>query len=290
MNRASVLALSLVAFVLCACQGNERASVTGSYGTGVVTGVVVMTEGSSPAGVEVSVRATGMSARLTADGQFTFAGVPEQADLVFQRPADGIHATLRLETANGPIVVELAQATAKKSGRRRAVASRTFQFEGLVQSATETQLVIETKQQQNLTIVLTAGTIIRHGGKDLTPADLVAGTRVQVKASLVNDVFTAVEVIVQKRADDDDEEEADKPTVGQYEGTVVRASASELTIFSSKKKEVTCVLNAETVIRKGKTSVLATDIQPGWRVHVKAAPSVEGTTQVARQVTVQKMK
>jgi hypothetical protein len=55
-----------------------------TYGDQVVAGQVVMAsemDNSSPAGVEVSVVGTGMSAILAADGRFTFAGVPANAEL-----------------------------------------------------------------------------------------------------------------------------------------------------------------------------------------------------------------
>jgi hypothetical protein len=119
MKRQSVLALAAVAlFVLGGCYGHERATLTGAYGSAVVTGEVVMTEGVSPAGVEVSVKGTGMSALLAEDGRFAFAGVPEEAQLAFQRASDGIDATLRLQSASGHVIVDLAQTLANHTGHR----------------------------------------------------------------------------------------------------------------------------------------------------------------------------
>jgi hypothetical protein len=83
----------------------------------------------------------------------------------------------------------------------------------------------------------------------------------------------------------------DKPPMArEYEGTVVSVSATQLVMLSSKKVEETFVLDATTVIRKGNTPVLATDIQVGWRVHVKASTSADGLTKTATLVIVQSTK
>src|SRR5688572_11911495 len=159
MKRQSVLALAAVAvFVLGGCYGSERATLTGAYGSAVVTGEVVMSEGVSPAGVEVSVSGTGMTVVLAADGRFSFAGVPEEADLVFQRASDGINATLRLQSA-GHVIVDLAQTTAKKAGRRRAAGSKTYQFEGIIQSASATEIVVDTSREPGVVIAITPQTV-----------------------------------------------------------------------------------------------------------------------------------
>lgn len=291
MKRVPVVVIAAVAMlVLGACHSKEQV-MTGAYGSGVVTGQVVMTEGVSPAGVSVSVRGTGMTKVLATDGQFAFAGVPDGAELLFERASDGIEASLKLETASGHVVVDLAKTEAKKSGRRRAAgSSKTYQFEGLLTSVSDTQIVMNSSREQGVTIGLTAQTVIRRGGTPLTAADLAVGMRVHVKALKVTDGFTAVSIVVQGGEDDDDDGEDDRPAVREYEGTVVSASATELVIYSSKKVEETFVITAETDIRKGNTPVLAADIQPGWRVHVKASTSDDGTTKTAQRVIVQKTR
>jgi hypothetical protein len=277
MKRQLVSMLAIVAlFVLGACTGNERATVTGAYGSAVVTGEVTMSDGGSPAGVEVSVGGTGMSVLLAADGQFAFAGVPEEAELSFHRASDGIAATLRLEPAASHVIVDLAQNAAKK-GRRRAAGTKTYEFEGIINSATATEIVVDSSRQLGVVIALTPQTVIRHGGTILTPADLVPGARVHVKAVKIADVFTATSIFLQNDGDDDDDGESEPPAAREFEGTVVSASATSLTVFTSKKKEETFVIDASTVIRKGNTPVLATDIQPGWRVHVRASTGTDGT-------------
>jgi hypothetical protein len=291
MKRHSAALAAVALFVLGACS-REHATVTGAYGSAVVTGEVVMGEGVSPAGVEVSVRGTGMTVLLAADGRFAFAGVPEGAQLVFQRASDGIDATLRLQSS-GHVIVDLAQ-TSAKPGRRRAAGSKVYQFEGIITSASATEIVMDSSRQPGVVIAVTPTTVIRHGNTPLTAADLVAGMRIHVKALKVGEGFSAISILVQNDGqnddqDDGDDDEGEAPSVRQYEGTVVSASASELVIFSSKKTEETFVLDAATVIRKGNTPVAAADIQPGWRVHVKASTGADGT-KTARLVIVQKNK
>lgn len=273
-----VWALAVAVFVLSACSGREH-SPTSAYGSGVITGEVVMSEGVSAAGVVVSVRGTGMTKLLAADGQFAFAGVPDGAELSFERAADGIDATLKLEMATGHVVVDLAKTEAKKSGRRRAAgSSKTYEFEGVLTAVSATQIVMNTSREQGVTINLNDQTVIRRGGTALTAADLAAGMRVHVKAIQSADAFVATSVTVQNDGTDDS-----PPQAREYEGIVVSASATELVIFSSKKENVTFVVDATTEIRKGNTPIAAADIQAGWRVHVKT----DGTSNTARLVIVQ---
>ena len=286
MTKRIVIAV-VAMLILGACHSREQA-VTGAYGSGVLTGQVVMTEGGSPAGVNVSVSGTGMTRTLGADGAFAFGGVPDGAELLFDRPSDGIAATLKLVNASGHVVVDLARSEAKKSGRRRAAGpSKTFQFEGLLTTVSATEIVMDSSREPGVTIALTDQTVIRKGGTALTAADLLAGMRVHVKAlQSAGGGFTAVSIVVQEG--DDDGGDDDQPAVREYEGTVLSASATELVIYSSHKSEVTFALDAATVIRKGNTPVLAADIQPGWRVHVKATTSGDGATKTANLVIVQR--
>src|SRR5688572_28119375 len=95
--RLKTIVIAAALITVAACRG-ERTSITGGYGSGMLSGRVVVSgmENSSPAGVEVSVRGTGMTTTLSADGGFAFAGVPENAELVFRR-GDGIDTSLAVE-------------------------------------------------------------------------------------------------------------------------------------------------------------------------------------------------
>lgn len=291
MKLHKIVMVMLTVLALAACQGREKASITGGYGSGVISGQVVMAQsGSSPAGVEVSVRGTGQSLMLAADGQFSFAALPEGAELAFRRASDGIAATYKLDQVSGHVVIELAQTTARKSGGRRRASGtgpKVEEFEGLVRSATADQVVVFTSKQVEVTFKLTPETVIRHGKTILTAADLLADVRVHVKAQKANDAYTALLVLVQNQETDDDSGDDDTPSNREYEGIVRSVSETQLVVFDSHQREVTFVLDAQTVIRKGNTTVAATDIQAGWRVHVKATASADGATNTATRVTIQ---
>ena len=232
----------------------------------------------------VGAAGTGMATRLAADGQFAFAGAPEQAELLFERAADGISASLEVEAAQGPVVVELAKTTAKKSGRRRAAGGgNTAEFEGLVRSASATEVVVFTSKKVEQAIAITPQTIIRRGKTVLTPADLTVDQRVHVKALRTDTGFNASLIIVQAGGEDP----GDTPERKEFEGLVVSSSAEQLVIVDSHAVQQTFVLTATTDIRKGNTPVLPADIQPGWRVHVKATTAADGV-RTATRVIVQK--
>jgi hypothetical protein len=283
--RIKVAMLMMVLLALAACQRGERATVTGGYGASVLSGVVVMGDGGTPAGVRVTVAGTGMAVRLAGDGQFAFAEAPEQAELLFERPADGISASLQVEAAAGPVVVELAKSTAKK-GRRRGAGSGNpvSQFEGLVRSASASEVVVFTSHKVEQAIVITPTTVIRRGNTPLTPADLTVDQRVHVKALKTDTGFNAFLIIVQGG-----EEADDSPEGKEFEGLVVSSSAEQLVIIDSRAVQQTFVLTAATDIRKGNKPVLPAEIQPGWRVHVKATTAADGL-RTATRVTVQKTK
>ncbi|HYK00721.1 MAG TPA: DUF5666 domain-containing protein [Thermoanaerobaculia bacterium] len=292
--RIRVGMLMAAVLVLAACQG-ERATVTGQYGAAVMTGQVVMADGSSPAGVSVTLRGTSISTLLRADGQFAFAGAPEEGDLSFERAADGISALLRVEPGSGPMVVELSKNSAKKSSSKRRSGRggsgsgvAVTQFEGVISSVSPTGIVLFTSKQVDQAIAFDAATIIRKGKTTLTPADLLAAMRVHVKAKQVDGAYVATLVMVQNDgSDDDDGGEDDQPEGREYEGIVLTAAEGQLVIRDSHRDEVTFVLDAATDIRKGNTPVAASAIQPGWRVHVKATTSADGATRTATRVIVQ---
>lgn len=281
--RIRLAVVMMVVAALAACQRGERATVTGGYGASVVSGVVVMGDGGTPAGVRVTIAGTGLAAVLEADGRFAFAEAPEQAELQFNRAADGISASLQVSAAAGPVVVELSKSGAKKGSKRRSSGggNPVSQFEGVVRSATATEVVVFTSKKVEQAIALAPETAIRRGKTVLTAADLTADTRVHVKAVKTATGFTAISIVVQGGGDPDD-----APAKREYEGLVVSSAAAQLVIIDSKGVAQTFLLDAATVIRKGNTAVLATAIQPGWRVHVKATTNADGTL-TATRVTVQ---
>jgi hypothetical protein len=285
MKKVLVL-MMLAAVALMGCNGRGESMITGDYGSSMISGEVHLSgvSNTSPEGVQVSVRGTGMTATLGADGRFAFANMPEGAVLDFQRPSDAIDASLDLDGTASFVTVELQQAkavaTAKKSGRRRSGAGggeKLHEFEGVIRTAAADSIVVYTSHKQEVTIGLVAGTTIRKGQTALTPADLAVDTRVHVKARLANDVYTAALVIVQDAEGEDDDVPPPPAAVREYEGRVVAATAGSLTVFTSKKAEVSFLITPGTQIRRGSAGFNLGQILIGMLVHVKATPNADGT-------------
>lgn len=276
----------LVLIAVAACR-RESSSITGSYGGGFLSGAVVLNgiEG-SPEGVEVSVRDTGMVMTLAADGRFSFANVPQNAILDFRR-ADGIQASLAIAPngSKGSLIVDLARSRAGASSGRGNKTRDKREFEGVIRTASADSIIIFTSHQEEVGIGLTDDTVIRKGNQILTAADLVADMRVHVRARKVVEGYIAQQIIVQEGEDDDGEDE-EPPSLRQYEGTVVTASATALVINDSHRNEVTFAITPETIIRKGNATVAAADLLPGQRVHVKAEVAADGAA-TAVQVVLQ---
>lgn len=285
MKRLLIL-LVLATVGLMGCNRRGESPLTGAYGSATISGEVFLSgvSNTSPAGVRVSVRGTGMTATLGEDGQFAFANVPEGALLDFQRAVDGIEASLRLDASSGFVSIELQQgkatATAKKSGRRRAGArggEKVYELEGLIRAVAADSIVVYTSHKQEVTIGLTPDTIIRKGRTMLTAADLTVDTRVHVKARFANDAYSAVLVIVQEEDGEEEEDDGTPPAVREYQGWVVRSTAQELVVFTSKKEEVEFAITEETVIRRGSSTFNLAQILIGMLVHVKATANADGT-------------
>jgi hypothetical protein len=289
MRFRQIAVMAVMVTLLGACSRERRDMVTSSYGDQLLMGEVVMagTGDPSPAGVRVSVRGTGMMTTLGADGQFSFAGVPDSAQLDFVRESDGVQASLELEAASGSVTIELAQSSATRRSRRRTVGptrERTYEFEGLIRTATPESIVVFTSKQEEVTIALTADTILRHGNRMLTAADLLVDTRVHVKAKMVDNAYSAISVWIQNQDDGEDDGEEEPAAVREYEGVVVTASATELVVDTSRGEQVTFLLTATTDIRKGNTPVAPETILPGTRVHVKATDGADGTRTATRVI------
>jgi hypothetical protein len=277
----------LMLIAVAACR-RESSNITGSYEGGVLSGTVVLDaiEG-TPEGMEISVRGTGMVTTVGADGHFAFANVPDDAILDFRR-SDGIRASLDLAShgGKGSVLIEVGRSRAGKSSGRGNKTKDKREFEGVIRSASAESIVVYTSHNVEVSIGLSDDTVIRKGNELLTTADLVADMRVHVRARKVSEGYVAQQIVVQEGEDDDDGEEEERPSLRQYEGTVVSASATELVINDSHRNEVTFAITVETIIRKGNATVAAADLRPGQRVHVKAEVAADGAA-TAVQVVLQ---
>lgn len=276
--RLKVVAVIAVAFLILAagCRHNEQ-SVTGMYGTSVVTGQATMADGGSPAGVEVSLGSTGMTTTLTADGRFTFANAPENATLHFRR-GDGIDASVAARSGQSMQVVLAGSSSGR--GRSRGAISVPgvgyLEVEGVVSSATAASLVVTTEQKGDVTVTLTPTTIIRKGQAPLAATDLTPGTEVHVKGTAAAGVNTALEVIVQMP----------EGGIAEVSGTVTTVGASSIVVLKSGGTSVTVNVSPTTLIRKQGTVITIAGITVGDTVEAVGVP-VDAVTLNAYQIQVE---
>jgi hypothetical protein len=269
--------IALVVLVLAACRGHE--AITGGYGAEGVSGVVTMAAGmsnSSPAGVRVTVGGTGMSALLSADGRFSFFGVPETADLIFTR--GDVNARVRVTASPAPMLIELNSNAASVGRRRAAPSAPLLQIEGLITAISDTEITVHDSHDQDVTVKITTDTIIRKGNQALQPADLHVGDRVHVQAKVSGDEKTAVNIVLQNP---DGEDDSGSQTM-TANGTVKATGASELTVSTVPKGDVVVKVDSSTIIKKQSDRIALSDIQVGDEVNTKGTRIDDHTLQATQ--------
>jgi len=271
MKARSLLIFGLVVILgLAACNGEK--SITATNGMRQLTGKVVPVgdiEGASPQGIEVTVRGVGITAVTDATGSFALTGVPDGAlELSFSRSSDGIGATLDVDAGVNALIVELQRGSANP--RRRGARSPRIQIEGSITAVSDTSItVLDASRKIEVTSAIVATTTIRMGNRKLTPADLAIGNQVHVTASPNPDAtYNAIEIKLQEGEGDGSGD--DQPAKRELEGPVTAISAASITVTDASSGEQTALINGDTVIRKGGTTLTTADIKVGDRVHVRA--------------------
>lgn len=280
MKIRSLLAVSVVSLLaLAGC--NKEQTVTGTMGERQITGKVVPVGdigGASPEGIEVRAQGTGVRAVTDVTGAFILTGLPDDAiSLRFSRDADGIDAELIVEPGVRAITVDLQARQA--SSRRRGARATKIELEGLITAISDTSItVMDASRKTDVTAAIVDSTRIRKGNRTLTPADLAVGDRVHVTASPNEDgTYNAIEIKLQDADDDEEPGDDDEPFKRELEGPVIAIDAASITVMDASTGEQTAAITADTVIRKGKTSLTVEDIKPGDRVHVKAKIEGDGS-------------
>lgn len=285
MRTLKVVFILAAVVLLAACRGH-RETVTGDYGTGVVSGQIVMASGmanASPAGVRVAVGGTGMSAVVGADGRFAFAGVGEGAELIFERRSDGVSARLSLASTSAPVVVELSQSVATLSSHRRASPPvPQEQIEGTITAASATSITVHDSHGNDVVVQITDKTLIRKGGTALTAADLRTGMRVHVAAiDSANNTKTAVLVIVQ----DENDDHGNAGQIMTANGTVKSVGSDSLVVTTVPKGDITVKVDGNTIIRKQGAIITLAGIKAGDGVNTMGQ-RIDDHTLLARQIEV----
>jgi hypothetical protein len=278
-----VLVLAVAAATLVGCRDRET-PLTGSYGSNLLTGEVVMAKGGSPSGVEVSVSGTGMTLTVGEAGRFTFFGVPSNAELQFRRAADGIDATLRVEPSSAPVIVELSNQGAVR-GRRRG-AGRSLEYEGTIREKGESTLTIFTSHRTEVVVAVNDDTVIRKGNTTFTFEELEVDWRVHVKAFDLEGVLTAREVMVQNMGEDDADDGDDDPEATMTaNGTVLSNEGGTIVVRTSAHGDVTVQTDGSTLIRRQGEVVTVDEIEVDWEINSMGS-RVDDTTLLARQIEV----
>ncbi len=274
MKTRTYLVLVLAALLaLVGC--NKERTVTGTMGERQVAGKVMPVgdiAGASPEGIEVRARGLGVVSTTDATGAFLLTGLPQDAiELTFSRSIDGIDADLVIDANIRSVTVELQ--SRKASTRKRGARSPQIQLEGPITAISDTSITVtDASRKVDITAAIVETTSIRKGNRALTPADLVVGDRVHVVASPNEDnTYNAIEIKLQNHQDDGvDDGDDDAPLKRELEGPVVSIDAASITVLDASTGEQTAVITAETLIRKGGTTLTVEDIEPGDRVHVRA--------------------
>ena len=280
MRATNLILMSILSVALLSGCRNQETALTGAYGRAVVAGQVVLQGGGNPAGVEVTVLGTGMQMEVGQDGRFAFSGVPESAELQFQR-ADGIGSSLRVEGTSTNLVVELAGTAA--TGRRRGV-GRTLQYEGLVREVGTATIKVYTSHKEEVEFAVDGSTMIRKGNQTFLLADIQPDWRVHVKAESKSGVLTALEIKVQNTNDGDDDGDGDGPTM-TANGPVTQKNGSDLTVDSQPKGPVTVRTDANTIIKKQGARITVDEIQVGDEINAQGARGADDIL-LARQIEV----
>ena len=279
MNTRSAMLLVMLTLTLAAgCRNSGETALTGGYGNAIVTGRVVTAGDSSPAGVTVSVRGTGMEMTVGADGRFAFAGVPARPELDF-RLADGVTTTIQAEANARNLVVEVS---ATGSSRRRG-AAQSLQYEGLIREVGATTIKVYTSHKDEVEFAVDANTVIRKGNRTYALAELQPEWRVHVKGLVKEGVLTALEIKVQNTngADEGD----DNGATMTANGLVTAKSGADLTVASQPKGPVTVRTDASTIIKKQGVRITVDQIAVGDEINAQGVRG-DGDVLLARQIEV----
>lgn len=273
--RSAILSLLVLMLFTLAC--SER-SITGVEGWSTVSGQVTLASGQGDvAGIEVSAEGTGLSVQTDRNGRFEIQGVPSEIALVFRR---GDEINDRIEVSAGSNL-NVVVGNGSSRGRRRGVGHPGVEIEATIVSVSESELVVLNSRGETITVLINESTVIRHGNRVLTVADLNPNDRVHVKAKRDGENLLAVEIKLQ-RGDEGDDDESSKVEI---EGTVAAISATSITVGNNQGSQTATIVES-TVIRKGNRNLTVADIPLGSRVHVKAQRAADGAL-VATEIKLQ---
>ena len=211
-------------------------------------------------GLTVTVVGTGASTTIDPGGSFTLTGVPAgTVQLHFQgRGADamltisGISADDRLE-----IAVTLNGRDVRLESSRRVAGSNGVLVNGRVDSL---DAGARTLRVDGNLVMVQPSTVIRHGNRTFSFADLRIGDHVIVKGSRNGATVTATEIKVNQGGEDDDDDDGDDDNETEVRGTIslLIGTCPALTFNVAGTRVVT---NAATRFEVGACTTLTNDLR-----------------------------
>jgi hypothetical protein len=311
--RSRLLGLAAVASVAAlgaACGGNptgpsssEGVVLDGTVIGGTVAASFHATAGST-AGAEVITVTCQENRAITetvgTDGRFTLRGLPAGGFTLEFTQSGRLVGTLSFSEVkpNQEITITVALSGTTVTlveQKRNGIGHGDLEIEGLVQ---EVRLLNPDGESRFLidghTVVARPGqTAIREGNSARTVSDVTVGRRVHVKGTWLPAEGTTQPVLASEIKLQDDDGSALSCAAGakaEVEGKITAKGPTSITVLQQGKGIFECEVSPGTPIRKGDTTYPFTELQVGWRVHVKGTAQglVGGTCSVfASEVMVQ---
>jgi hypothetical protein len=296
MHKVFVTLTAALAVSVAACTGNDSKSAvaptssstiptmpsasTGS-GTATINGAILGASSvamvrPTGAGLVVTLVGTSMSAGVDASGRFTLENVPS-GDLTLAFSGNGVNARVTVvgvaDRQQVHITVNVNGNSASIDDDERETPDNRAQLEGVIVSLNcsanpATFLVGHTTQT---TVLIPAGTPIRHGNTSLTCSQLMVGGRVHVSGTKNGTTITASEVEFQNNPGPPNQE--NEGNEAEVTGSISSAIGGACPVINFSVGSTSVSTNASTKFEHTTCSALKT----GDRVEVKGAKQPNGS-------------
>ena len=172
------------------------------------------------------------------------------------------------------VTAVLLFASAAFARHRSAPPVPSTEVEGVIKTISATEIVVTVGGNRDVTVAITADTIFRRGDAAIAPTDLKVGDRVEVKAVMKDNVLTAALIKLEN-------EENQRPELIEINGVIKSVSSTQLVVTDAHNTDITVMITADTMIRKGDNAATTADLAIGDRVEVKASVSAGVNTAVS---------
>jgi len=296
MDKVFVTLTAALAVSVAACSGNgsksavtptasspvpTTASTSTGTGTATINGAVLGASSvamvrPSGAGLVVTLVGTSMSAAIDASGHFTLQNVPS-GDLTLAFTGNAVNAQVTVagvaDRQQVHITVSVSGNSASIDDDERETPDNRAQLEGVVVSLNcsanpATLLVGHTTQT---TVLIPAGTPIRHGNTSLTCSQLMVGGRVHISGTKSGTTITASEVVFQNNPGPPEQENEGNEV--EVTGSISSAIGGTCPVINFSVGSTSVSTNAGTKFEDTTCSAL----KKGDRVEVKGTRQPNGS-------------